>query len=168
MSAITGEVQARQKLNGTISGSGVGGSLVTSQSLGASVIPRGNDGSRGTGFFYYGGEIADSTVVPASDIVMPEGYKPLVGDMVVTATGDVCTVLSVATTTEGVNVVLAATGINLTGPQAEIETNETLSYENGVLRVNTTNNAEADNTLPMTSAGVHVQLGNIDVLLNTI
>lgn len=168
MSAITGDVQVKQKLNGTVSGSGVGGSLAAAQSMGAAVYPRGNDGIRGTSFFYYGGEIAESTVVLASDIVTPEGYKPMVGDMVVAANGDVCTVLSVATTAEGVKVLLEATGINLRGPEAEIETNETLSYEGGVLRVNTTNNAEADNTLPMTSAGVHVQLGNIDVLLNTI
>lgn len=48
-------------------------------------------------------------------------------------------------------------------------TDNTLTLgEDGVLRVNTTNKAEADNTLPITSAGVHTQIGNIEVLLNTI
>lgn len=40
--------------------------------------------------------------------------------------------------------------------------------EDGVLSVLTTNNAEMDNTLPITSAGAHVILGNIDSLLKTI
>lgn len=35
----------------------------------------------------------------------------------------------------------------------------------GVLSVMTTNEAEADNTKPITSAGVHTQLGNIEILL---
>lgn len=35
----------------------------------------------------------------------------------------------------------------------------------GVLSVLTTNEAEQDNTKPMTSAGVHTQLGNIEILL---
>ena len=49
-----------------------------------------------------------------------------------------------------------------------ISVDNTLVYENGVLRVNTTNDAEANNTLPITSAGVYTQLGNIGVLLETI
>ena len=44
----------------------------------------------------------------------------------------------------------------------------TLVYENGVLRVNTTNETAADNTLPITSAGVYTQLGNIGALLEII
>ena len=48
-------------------------------------------------------------------------------------------------------------------------TDETLTLgADGVLRVNTTNNVEADNTLPITSAGVYTQVGNIETLLNTI
>lgn len=39
---------------------------------------------------------------------------------------------------------------------------------NNVLRVNTTNNTEEDNTLPITSAGVYTQVGNINALLQTI
>lgn len=38
----------------------------------------------------------------------------------------------------------------------------------GVLSVDTADNAESDNTRPITSAAVHTQLGNIEVLLGTI
>lgn len=47
-------------------------------------------------------------------------------------------------------------------------TDNTLIVENGILRVNTTNDTAADNTLPITSAGVYTQLGNIGALLETI
>lgn len=49
-----------------------------------------------------------------------------------------------------------------------IETDETLKLENGILSVNTTNEIEEDNTLPITSAGVFATVGNIEALLNTI
>lgn len=48
------------------------------------------------------------------------------------------------------------------------ETDETLTLKDGILSVNTAKAAEADNTLPITSAAVHTQLGNIEVLLKTI
>jgi hypothetical protein len=54
------------------------------------------------------------------------------------------------------------------GGSTSFTTDETLRFENGVLGVNTTDEAEADNTLPITSAGVHTQLGNIEILLGTI
>lgn len=55
------------------------------------------------------------------------------------------------------------------GSGESLKTDETLHFdENGVLGVNTTDEAEADNTLPITSAGVHTQLGNIEILLGTI
>ena len=38
----------------------------------------------------------------------------------------------------------------------------------GVLKVNTADAAEKDNTLPITSAAVQVEIGNIDALLQTI
>ena len=44
----------------------------------------------------------------------------------------------------------------------------TLKYVNGVLGVNTAGDAEQDNTLPITSAAVYTQIGNIEVLLGTI
>lgn len=48
------------------------------------------------------------------------------------------------------------------------ETDETLTLKDGVLSVNTTDQMEQDNTLPMTSAGVYAQVGNIEALLKTI
>ena len=44
----------------------------------------------------------------------------------------------------------------------------TLKFVDGVLSVNTTSRVEADNTLPITSAGVHVVVGNIEALLGGI
>lgn len=46
--------------------------------------------------------------------------------------------------------------------------NNTLAVNNNVLKVNTTDNAEEDNTLPITSSGVNVIVGNINVLLQEI
>ena len=43
-----------------------------------------------------------------------------------------------------------------------------LELRDGVLNVVTTGEAEADNTLPITSAGVHTIVGNIGALLDTI
>ena len=45
---------------------------------------------------------------------------------------------------------------------------ETLTYENGVLSVNTADAPEQDNTLPITSAAVFESVGNINALLETI
>lgn len=45
---------------------------------------------------------------------------------------------------------------------------ETLSIKNGVLSVNTADAAEQNNTLPITSAAVYTEIGNINVLLETI
>jgi hypothetical protein len=50
----------------------------------------------------------------------------------------------------------------------QFETDATLKLENGVLSVNTTDQMEQDNTLPMTSAGVYATVGNIEALLKTI
>ena len=54
------------------------------------------------------------------------------------------------------------------GGNVDFEVNETLKLENGILSVNTTNNMEQDNTLPITSAGVFATVGNIEALLKTI
>ena len=40
--------------------------------------------------------------------------------------------------------------------------------QKGVLSVDTADNAEQDNTRPITSAAVYTQIGNIEVLLGTI
>lgn len=53
--------------------------------------------------------------------------------------------------------------------EKSIKTNNTLYVtSDGRLAVKTANVAEKDNTLPITSAAVHVQIGNINTLLETI
>ena len=52
-------------------------------------------------------------------------------------------------------------GINFT-------TDASLKLQNGVLSVNTVDQASANNTLPMSAAGVYTIVGNIEVLLGTI
>ena len=54
------------------------------------------------------------------------------------------------------------------GGNVNFQTNETLTLKDGVLSVNTTNDMEQDNTLPITSAGVFATVGNIEALLKTI
>jgi hypothetical protein len=54
------------------------------------------------------------------------------------------------------------------GGSGIIETDETLIYKDGKLSVNTTNQAEADNTRPITSSGVYAIVGNIGAILDTI
>ena len=49
-----------------------------------------------------------------------------------------------------------------------VKVGENLKINEGVLSVETTNDAEEDNTKPMTSAGVYVELGNINILLSKI
>lgn len=49
-----------------------------------------------------------------------------------------------------------------------LKTDETLIWKAGVLSVNTTEQMEQDNTLPMSSAGVYATVGNISQLLKTI
>lgn len=49
----------------------------------------------------------------------------------------------------------------------EITVDETLTYENGKLSVNTADEV-GDNTLPITAAAVNTTVGNIEVLLKTI
>lgn len=54
------------------------------------------------------------------------------------------------------------------GGNVNFETDETLILKDGVLSVNTTNDMEQDNTLPITSAGVFATVGKIEALLKTI
>lgn len=49
-----------------------------------------------------------------------------------------------------------------------LKTDGTLIWKDGVLSVNTTEQMEQDNTLPMSSAGVYATVGNISQLLKTI
>lgn len=55
-----------------------------------------------------------------------------------------------------------------TGGGVQFETDETLSLKDGILRVNTAKAVEKDNTLPITSAAVFTEVGNINALLETI
>ena len=50
----------------------------------------------------------------------------------------------------------------------QFETDKTLTLKDGILSVNTTDQMEQDNTLPITSAGVYATVGNIEALLKTI
>ena len=50
----------------------------------------------------------------------------------------------------------------------QFEIGENLILKDGILSVNTTDQMEQDNTLPITSAGVFATVGNIEALLNTI
>ena len=50
----------------------------------------------------------------------------------------------------------------------QFTTDETLSLKDGILSVNTAQEPEPDNTLPITSAAVHTTVGNIEILLQTI
>lgn len=53
----------------------------------------------------------------------------------------------------------------------DIETDSTLNFENGIMSVNTTNDVNPNDELPVTSAGVHAALANtqsVDNLITTI
>lgn len=67
-----------------------------------------------------------------------------------------------------INEVFDRIGTGSGGGGAGFTTDDTLVLENGVLRVNTTNDVAQDNTLPITSAAVHTTVGNIEILLGTI
>ena len=54
------------------------------------------------------------------------------------------------------------------GGGVDFEIDSTLKLKDGILSVNTTNDMEQDNTLPITSAGVFATVGNIEALLKTI
>lgn len=53
-------------------------------------------------------------------------------------------------------------------PQETVTAGENVSIVDGKITVLTTDEAAEDNTLPITSAGVHAQIGNINTLLETI
>lgn len=54
------------------------------------------------------------------------------------------------------------------GGGTAFKTDATLSLKNGILSVNTAEIVEEDNTLPVTSAAVYTEVGNINALLETI
>ena len=61
----------------------------------------------------------------------------------------------------------AGTG-NGEGGGVNFTTDETLTLKDGILSVNTAHEMEQDNTLPITSAAVFAEVGNINALLETI
>lgn len=62
----------------------------------------------------------------------------------------------------------AALGLSSGGESAQYAAGENISIVGNVISVITTDEAEIDNTRPITSAGVYTQIGNINVLLSTI
>lgn len=54
------------------------------------------------------------------------------------------------------------------GYAVSYEPGENISIEDNIISVLTADEAEQDNTKPITSAAVHMQIGNIQVLLETI
>ena len=66
------------------------------------------------------------------------------------------------------NDAFAALGMNAGGETASYVAGDNVKIEGNVISVITTDEAELDNTRPITSAGVYTQIGNINVLLSTI
>lgn len=107
------------------------------------------------------GAITSATAVPDPT---PDIYTQLLGQI-----GD----LNRLKTMDKSNLVSAinelwATGGGGSGGGMTFELDKTLYLKDGVLGVNTANEPEADNTLPITAAAVHTTVGNIEVLLGTI
>ena len=64
-------------------------------------------------------------------------------------------------------VITSGTGSPVDAPMT-IDGYTLVQSSDGVVRVNTATEAEEDNTLPITSAAVHTNIGNIEMLLETI
>lgn len=64
-------------------------------------------------------------------------------------------------------VITSGTGSSVDVPMT-IDGYTLVQSSDGVVRVNTATEAEEDNTLPITSAAVHTNIGNIEILLETI
>lgn len=64
-------------------------------------------------------------------------------------------------------VITSGTGSSVDAPMT-IDGYTLVQSSDGVVRVNTATEAEEDNTLPITSAAVHTNIGNIEILLETI
>lgn len=81
------------------------------------------------------------------------------------AVGQVVKITNVANNANNAQKILF---VNDAGTMAPLNIDETLKIEGDILGVNTTDQAEADNTRPITSAAVDTIVGNIEVLLETI
>jgi hypothetical protein len=66
------------------------------------------------------------------------------------------------------NDAFAALGMASGGESAHYTAGDNIKIDGNVISVITTDAAEQDNTIPITSAGVYTQIGNINVLLSTI
>ena len=110
----------------------------------------GQPGKKGDAFTY-----DDFTPEQLESLRGQEGFSPVV-ELTETEDGVTVTVKN-KNGTESVQI-----------PAAKFETDKTLTLENGVLSVNTAKQVEEDNTLPVTSAAVYAEVGNINALLATI
>lgn len=97
---------------------------------------------------------------PGDDYVLTDADKQEIAEMVEVPEGGHVTEEQIAKAVESYLEENPA-GVNF-------ETNDTLTLKDGILSVNTTDQMEQDNTLPITSAGVYATVGNIEALLKTI
>ena len=97
---------------------------------------------------------------------LPDTYTPPIATE--TTLGGVKAAAATEDMTQPVGITADGKLVTAPSPDSSFTTDETLSLKDGVLSVNTTNNMEQDNTLPITSAGVYATVGNIEALLKTI
>ena len=67
-----------------------------------------------------------------------------------------------------IGIISTVPAVGTNGAVNVVQIDETLTYANGVLGVNTADDVEQDNTLPVTSAAVHTEIGNIEEVMETI
>lgn len=116
------------------------------------------------------GEIAPLSMLVGAQEATVDTVFP--GDLVMlTQDGTVCRVVYVQKSSMFHNYPIAGLGFRVatlkTGTDFTVD-NQTLKLENGVMRVNTAPSVEENNTLPITSAAVYAEVGNINALLETI
>lgn len=104
-----------------------------------------------------------------NDAPPPAEYTPIIWDQLLGSIGSLPALKTSAKNNlvAAINEVFDRIGTG-GGGGVDFTTDDTLILENGVLRVNTTNDVAQDNSLPITSAAVHTTVGNIEILLGTI
>ena len=125
------------------------------------------------------GDTGSDANVTAENIESALGYTPASGDDVNQLKTDIAGKIT-APASASIGQTIRVKTVDETGRPTEWEavdassggvqftTDETLSLKDGVLSVNTAQEPEPDNTLPITSAAVHTTVGNIEILLQTI